>query len=286
MGRRAGDANVTRGRALSDRLLDPSLGANAALAFAFLYVPMAVLVAYSFSGARLAAVWGGFSTKWYGELFKDERMLAALANSVVIGLVVALLSTVLGTLTAMGLERRADTRTAALGDAAVTLPIAMPDIVQGIAMLMTFSFVWFAAARALFGAEPALGRTTVILAHTAWAFAYVTVVVRARLAGMSRALDEAAADLGATPFVAFRRVTLPLIWPAVLGGFLLAFTLSLDEFVITFFTSGTDGGTLPVYIWSEVRSGVTPKINALAALLVVASVALVTLSALLQRRPR
>jgi ABC-type spermidine/putrescine transport system permease subunit II len=277
---------VTRGRALSDRLLDPALGANAGLAFAFLYVPMAVLVAYSFSGARLAAVWGGFSTKWYGELFKDERMLAALANSVVIGLVVALLSTVLGTLTAMGLERRADTRTAALGDAAVTLPIAMPDIVQGIAMLMTFSFVWFAAARALFGAEPALGRTTVILAHTAWAFAYVTVVVRARLAGMSRALDEAAADLGATPFVAFRRVTLPLIWPAVLGGFLLAFTLSLDEFVITFFTSGTDGGTLPVYIWSEVRSGVTPKINALAALLVVASVALVTLSALLQRRPR
>lgn len=277
---------MTRGRALSDRLLDPSLGANAALAFAFLYVPMAVLVAYSFSGARLAAVWGGFSTKWYGELFKDERMLAALANSVVIGLVVALLSTVLGTLTAMGLERRAGTRAAALGDAAVTLPIAMPDIVQGIAMLMTFSFVWFAAARALFGAEPALGRTTVILAHTAWAFAYVTVVVRARLAGMSRALDEAAADLGATPFVAFRRVTLPLIWPAVLGGFLLAFTLSLDEFVITFFTSGTDGGTLPVYIWSEVRSGVTPKINALAALLVVASVALVTLSALLQRRPR
>jgi spermidine/putrescine transport system permease protein len=161
----------------------------------------------------------------------------------------------------------------------------MPDIVQGVAMLMTFTFAWFAALR-FFGAAPSLGRTTVILAHTAWAFAYVTVVVRARLAGMGRALDEAAADLGATPLVAFRRVTLPLLWPAVLAGFLLAFTLSLDEFVITFFTSGTDGGTLPVYIWSEVKSGVTPKINALAALLVVASVALVSLSALLQRRPR
>jgi ABC-type spermidine/putrescine transport system permease subunit II len=277
---------VTRGRALSDRLLDPALGANAALAFAFLYVPMAVLVAYSFSGARLAAVWGGFSTHWYAELFRDRRMLAALANSAVIGVVVALTSTVLGTLTAMGLERRAGTRLAALGDAAVTLPIAMPDIVQGIAMLMTFSFCWFTVLRAVFGVEPALGRTTVILSHTAWAFAYVTVVVRARLAGMGRTLDEAAADLGATPLVAFFRVTFPLLWPAVLGGFLLAFTLSLDEFVITFFTSGTDGGTLPVYIWSEVKSGVTPKINALAALLVVASIALVTLSALLQRRSR
>jgi len=277
---------VSRGRALSDRLLDPALRANAGLALAFLYVPMAVLLAFSFSGARLAAVWGGFSTKWYGELVRDDVMLAALGNSLVIGLVVAALSTLLGTLTAMGLARRGGTRVAAFGDAAVTLPIAMPDIVQGIALLMAFKLCWFAAARALLGAEPSLGRTTVIVAHTAWAFAYVTVVVRARLADMSRTLDEAAADLGATPFVAFRRVTLPLIWPAVLAGFLLAFTLSLDEFVITFFTTGPDSGTLPVYIWSAVHTGVTPKINALATLLVVASIVLVSLSAVLQRRPR
>ena len=161
-----------------------------------------------------------------------------------------------------------------------------PDIVQGIALLMSFTLCWFVLANAVFGWTPALGRTTVILAHTAYAFAYVTVIVRARLKGMGRVMEEAAMDLGATPWRAFLRVTLPLIRPAVIGGFLLAFTLSLDEFVITFFTSGTEGSTLPVYIWSKVRFGVTPEINALSAVLVVASIALVSLSAFVQRRSR
>jgi ABC-type spermidine/putrescine transport system permease subunit II len=277
---------VTRGRAFADRLLDPALAANAGIVLAFLYVPMAVLVVFSFSGSRFATVWGGFSTQWYRSLAQNRELLDALWTSLVIGAAVAAISTVLGTCTALALERHASRRVAATADVAVTLPIAMPDIVQGIALLMTFTLCWFAAARALFGTSPSLGRGTVILAHTAYAFAYVTVIVRARLAGTSRTLEEAAADLGATPWRAFRRVTLPLLWPAVLGGFLLAFTLSLDEFVITFFTSGTEGRTLPVYVWSRVRYGVSPEINALSALLVVASAALVTIAALLQRRPR
>jgi spermidine/putrescine transport system permease protein len=277
---------VTRGRAVADRLLDPALAANAGIVLAFLYVPMAVLVVFSFSGSRFATIWGGFSTKWYESLAGNRELLDALQTSLVIGLAVAAISTVLGTCTALALERHASRRVAAAGDVVITLPIAMPDIVQGIALLMTFTLCWFAAARALFGASPSLGRGTVILAHTAYAFAYVTVIVRARLAGTSRTLEEAAADLGATPWRAFVRVTLPLLWPAVLGGFLLAFTLSLDEFVITFFTSGTEGRTLPVYVWSRVRFGVSPEINALSALLVVASAALVTIAALLQRRPR
>src|SRR5262245_53430055 len=176
---------MNRGRSLPDRLLDPALSANAAVVFAFLYVPMAVLVVFSFSGSRYASVWGGFSTKWYARLLDDAALASALGNSVVIGLAVAVLSTVIGTLTALGLERHAPKRVAALGDIAVTLPIAMPDIVQAIALLLTFQLCWFAVAGAL-GLSPSLGRWTVILAHTAYAFAYVTVIVRARLQGMGR----------------------------------------------------------------------------------------------------
>jgi ABC-type spermidine/putrescine transport system permease subunit II len=277
---------VKSGRSFADRALDPALAANAGLVLAFLYVPMAVLVVFSFSASKYASVWGGFSTKWYEALVRDRELLDALGNSLVIGVAVAALSTVIGTATALALERRATPRVAAAGDVLATLPIAMPDVVQGIALLLSFKLVWFAAATGLFGWTPALGRGTVIVAHTAYAFAYVTVVVRARLAGMSATLEEAAADLGASPAVAFLRVTLPLIAPAVIGGFLLAFTLSLDEFVITFFTSGNEGRTLPVFIWSRVRYGVSPEINALSATLVVASALLVTVSALLQRRSR
>jgi ABC-type spermidine/putrescine transport system permease subunit II len=277
---------VTRGRTFADRLFDPALATNAALVLAFLYLPMAVLVVFSFSASKYASVWGGFSTKWYEALPQDRDLLDALANSLVIGVAVAAVSTAIGTATALALERHAPRRLAAAGDVAVTLPIAMPDIVQGIALLMSFKLVWFAVATGLFGWTPSLGRGTVIVAHTAYAFAYVTVIVRARLAGMSATLEEAAADLGATPARTFRRVTLPLIAPAVIGGFLLAFTLSLDEFVITFFTSGNEGRTLPVYIWSKVRFGVSPEINALSAVLVVASAALVAVSALVQRRSR
>lgn len=273
-------------RSRADRLLDPALAANAAVVFSFLYAPMAVLLVFSFSGSRYASVWGGFSTKWYARLFDDRALAAALSNSLLIGLCVALLATALGTFTALWLERRATPRQRAAGDVAVTLPIAMPDLVQGIALLLAFQLVWFALLRTLLGVEPSLGRTTVVLAHTAYAFAYVTVVVRARLRGMDRSLEEAAMDLGAGPARTFFRVTLPLLWPALVGGFLLAFTLSLDEFVITFFTSGTEGATLPVHLWSKVRFGGTPEINALSALLVVASVALVSAAALVQRRSR
>jgi putrescine transport system permease protein len=174
---------VTRGRTLTDRMFDPALTANAAAVLAFLYLPMVVLLVFSFSASKYASVWGGFTTRWYGDLVNDRALLTALGNSLVIGFAVATLSTVLGTTTALALERRAGSRLAAAGDAAVTLPIAMPDVVQGIALLMSFQLCWFALADALLGAHPSLGRVTVIVAHTAYAFAYVTVVVRARLAG-------------------------------------------------------------------------------------------------------
>jgi ABC-type spermidine/putrescine transport system permease subunit II len=243
-----------------------------------------VLVIFSFSASNRASVWGGFSTRWYAGLAENADLVAALANSLAIGLAVAGLSTMLGTVTAMGLAGSAGSRTARVGEVAVAMPIAVPDVVQGISLLLAFKLIWFALVEALFATRPSLGRGTVIAAHTAYAFAYVTIVVRARLVGMGRTIEEAAADLGATPLVAFFRVTLPLLWPAVVGGFLLAFTLSLDEFVITFFTSGTQGATLPVYIWSRVRYGVSPEINALSAVLVAASIALVAASVLLQRR--
>ena len=275
--------NAGGGRTLGDRAIAPALAANAAMVLAFLYLPIAVLVGFSFSGSRYALVWGGFSFRWYAELANDLAIRRALANSLVIGAAAAGLSTVLGTLTALGLERLARRRSTAREDAAVTVPLLVPDLVQGVSLLMAFVVVFNAAER-MFGVQPMLGRTTVVIAHTAYAMSYVTILVRARLAGMGRDLEEAALDLGATPWQAFRRVTLPLAWPGILGGALLAFTLSLDEFVITFFTGGPDATTLPVHVWSMVRRGVTPEINALSAALVLGSAALAAGAAMLQRR--
>jgi spermidine/putrescine transport system permease protein len=186
-------------------------------------------------------------------------------------------------LAALGLERFPDRRRASHYDAALTLPILIPDIVQGIALLLFFVLVFNGLERVL-DWRPTLGRTTVTIAHAAFAISYVAVVVRARLSGMERSLEEAAMDLGANEWQVFQRITLPLIWPGVLSGGLLAFTLSLDEFVITFFTSGPGATTLPIQVWSMVKRGVTPEINALSTLMLLTSIALVTLSVMLQRR--
>lgn len=271
------------GRTLADRLLDPVTAAVAASCLLFLWLPVAVLTVFSFSGARQPHVWGGFSTKWYAALFDHPDVSRTAANSFVIAGSVALLSAALGTLLALGLDRRERVRPTAAHDAAVLVPILVPDVVQGIALLLAFVLAFGAVERA-FGVAPSLGRWTVVLAHTAFATSYVTLLVRTRLRTIPRALEEAALDLGASPAEAFRRVTLPLVRPAVIGGALLAFTLSLDEYVITFFTSGPGSDTLPVWIASAVRRGqVTPVVNALSALLVVGSVALVSLSVLVQR---
>jgi ABC-type spermidine/putrescine transport system permease subunit II len=274
------------GRSLGDRLLDPVTAAVAASCLLFLWLPVGVLLLFSFSGARQPHVWGGFSTKWYEALLDHPDVARTAANSFSIAASVAVVSTVLGSLLALGLDRRARVRPTAAHDAAVMVPILVPDVVQGISLLLAFVLA-FGAMERLFGTAPTLGRTTVVLAHTAFATSYVTILVRTRLRSIPRALEEAALDLGATPAQAFRRVTLPLLAPAVLGGALLAFTLSLDEYVLTFFTSGPGSDTLPVWIASAVRRGqATPVLNALSALLVVGSVVLVSSSVLAQRGRR
>jgi spermidine/putrescine transport system permease protein len=270
-------------RGILDGLIAPLLALNALLAYTFLYLPIAVLVLFSFSSSRYASIWGGFSLEWYAKLFRNPDISQALLNSLLIAAATALIATVLGTLAAVGLERFAERRRAAQYDAALTLPILMPDIVQGISLLLLFVLVFNGVERAL-DWRPTLGHTTVIIAHAAFAISYVAVVVRARLSGMDKRLEEAAMDLGANEWQVFQRITLPLIWPGVLSGGLLAFTLSLDEFVITFFTSGPGATTLPIQVWSMVKRGVTPEINALSTLMLVASIALVTLSVMLQRR--
>jgi spermidine/putrescine transport system permease protein len=263
--------------------IEPLSWLNALAVYVFLYAPIAVLMLFSFSASRYATVWGGFSLQWYGKLWRHPDLAPALVNSLLIALVTALLSTILGTLAALGLERYTPGRRAAYYHVGLTLPIVVPDIVQGISLLLFFVVVFTGIERAV-GWRPSLGRTTVILAHTAFAIAYVAMVVRARLSGVSTHLEEAAMDLGANEWQAFIRITLPLMWPGVLGGGLLAFTLSLDEFVITFFTTGPGAMTLPIQVWSLVKRGVTPEINALATLMLVTSIVLVLVSILVQRR--
>jgi spermidine/putrescine transport system permease protein len=270
-------------RGILDRLIEPLLVLNALLAYSFLYLPIAVLVLFSFSTSRYASIWGGFSLEWYAKLVRNPDIFQALLNSLLIAVATTLIATALGTLAALGLERFPDRRRASHYDAALTLPILIPDIVQGIALLLFFVLVFNGLERVL-DWRPTLGRTTVTIAHAAFAISYVAVVVRARLSGMERSLEEAAMDLGANEWQVFQRITLPLIWPGVLSGGLLAFTLSLDEFVITFFTSGPGATTLPIQVWSMVKRGVTPEINALSTLMLLTSIALVTLSVMLQRR--
>jgi spermidine/putrescine transport system permease protein len=266
-----------------DHLLEPFLAFNAVLAYTFLYLPIVMLVLFSFSSSRYASMWGGFSLEWYAKLFHNLELSQALLNSLLIAAAATLIATVLGTLAALGLERFPDRRRASHYDAALTLPILVPDIVQGIALLLFFVLVFNGLER-VFDWRPTLGRTTVIIAHTAFAISYVAVVVRARLSGMQKSFEEAAMDLGANEWQVFRQITLPLIWPGVLSGGLLAFTLSLDEFVLTFFTSGAGATTLPIQVWSMVKRGVTPEINALSTLMLLTSITLVTLSVGLHRR--
>jgi spermidine/putrescine transport system permease protein len=266
-----------------DRFLQPLLWLNALLAYTFLYLPVGVLVLFSFSASRYASIWAGFSLEWYGRVFHNPDILQALLTSLLVATVTTLLATALGTLAALGLERFSGRKRIAYYDAALTLPILVPDVVQGISLLLLFVLVFNASER-LLGWRPTLGRTTIIIAHTAFAISYVAVVVRARLSGLDKTLEEAAMDLGARDWQVFQRVTLPLIWPAVVSGGLLAFTLSLDEFVITFFTSGPGSTTLPIQVWSMLKRGVTPEINALSTLLLLVSIGLVTLSVAVQRR--
>ncbi len=227
------------------------------LGFAFLYLPILILVVYSFNASRLVTVWGGFSTEWYAALFRNEALLDAAWVTIRIALVSAVLATLLGTMAAVTLVRYGRFRGRTLFTGLVYAPMVMPEVITGLALLLLFVAIGFER-----------GFWTVTLAHTTFAMCFVTVVVQSRLVAFDRALEEAAMDLGATPLRTFLSVTLPLIAPAVVAGFLLAFTLSLDDLVIASFTSGPGATTLPMRIYSQVRLGVTPEINAASTILI------------------
>ena len=242
--------------------------ASVALGLAFLYLPIAILVIYSFNASRLVAVWGGWSTRWYVELVNDQAMLTAAWVSLRIAFLSAAAATVLGTLAAVALTRGRRFRGRALFTGLVYAPLVMPEVITGLALLLLFVAV-----------EVDRGFWTVTIAHTTLTMCFVTVVVEARLASFDVSLEEAAMDLGSPPLKTFLTVTLPLIAPALAAGFMLAFTLSLDDLVIASFTTGPGATTLPIRIYSEVRLGVKPEINAVCTILIaLVAIAIVTAS--------
>lgn len=227
------------------------------LGFAFLYLPMVILVIYSFNSSKLVTVWAGFSTKWYGELMRNEAFLDAAWVTIKVAVLSSTFATVLGTLAAYVLVRAGRFWGRTLFSGMIYAPLVMPEVITGLSLLLLF-----------IGIGLDRGVMTIVLAHTTFSMCYVSVVVSSRLATFDMSLEEAALDLGSTPFEAFRLVTLPIIAPAVISGWLLAFTLSLDDLVIASFTSGPSATTLPIKIFSAVRLGVSPEINALSTIMI------------------
>ena len=242
----------------------PWLWAASLAVYAFLYVPLAVVVVFSFNDSTLNAQWVGFTTRWYAKLLHDEEMLRAAANSVSIALLSAALSTVLGAMAGLAMHRY---RLPFLPFLVLT-PVAMPEILLGVSLLLFFR-------QAL---DLTLGFLSILVAHVTFSIGFVAVIVRARLAGMDESIFEAARDLGATPWATFRRVTFPLILPALVAGFLMGFTLSIDDFVITFFVAGVGVTTLPLQIYSMIKVAVTPEVNAVSTLLMGLTLTLIFLA--------
>jgi len=233
------------------------------LGFIFLYAPIVSLIVFSFNESQLVTVWGGFSTRWYGELLRDPQILRAAWVSFQVAFVSASLAVVLGTLAAFVLVRFGRFRTRALLTGMVTAPLVMPEVITGLSMLLLF-----VSMESLIGWPAGRGMTTIIIAHVTFCMAFVAVVVQSRLTGMERDLEEAAMDLGARPVRVFFDITLPVIAPALVAGWLLAFTLSLDDLVIASFVTGPGASTLPMVIFSKVRLGVSPDVNALATIII------------------
>ena len=242
------------------RRRSPWLWATALFAYAFLYVPLLIVVVYSFNDSRLNAEWVGFTLDWYRKLAADDDMLAAAGNSLLIAVTASAVSTVLGTMAGVAMHRY---KLTVLPVLVLTL-IAIPEILMGVSLLIFFVLLNFT-----------LGLVSVALAHIAFCIGFVAIVVRARLAGMDESLTEAARDCGATPWQSFRYVTLPLIMPGVIAGALMAFTLSIDDFVITFFTAGAGTVTLPLQIYSMIKIAVTPEVNAVSTLLMLLTLLLI-----------
>lgn len=234
-----------------------------ALGLVFLYLPIVILIIYSFNASRLVTVWGGWSLQWYAEFFRDQAMLDAAWMSLRVGATSATLATILGTLAAVALSRGAGFRGRTLFSGMLYAPLVMPEVITGLSLLLLFVAI---------NAER--GFWTVVIAHTTLTMCFVSVVVQARLGALDPTLEEAAMDLGCDPARAFLAATLPLILPSIAAGWMLAFTLSLDDLVIASFTTGPGSATLPIRIYSEVRLGVKPEINAICTL-VVALIALV-----------
>jgi putrescine transport system permease protein len=231
--------------------------------YAFFYIPILSMIFFSFNKSRLATVWGGFSTEWYGRLLANDQVIAAALLSLKIALISATLATLLGTMAGMALARFRRFSGRTLFSGLVSAPLIMPEVITGLSMLLLFVYM-----EQLIGWPNGRGVTTVTIAHTTFSMSYVAVVVRSRLVSMDQSLEEAAMDLGSKPLQVLFDVTLPLIAPAMISGWLLAFTLSLDDVVITNFTNGPGTTTLPIYIWGKIKLGVTPDINALGTLIV------------------
>jgi spermidine/putrescine transport system permease protein len=265
-------SRVARHGSRLGRLLRAAITGSGVFGYLFLYTPILILIVFSFNSSRFVTTWEGFSLRWYGELFQDEAMVLALRNSLIVAVTSTLLSTVFGTMVALAMERHQFFGKTAF-DALLYLPIIIPDIAMAVMLLLFFVM-----------SRIGLSLITIIISHVAFNISFVAIVVRARLVGFDRSLEEAAQDLGANELQTFWHVTLPLLMPGILGGALLAFTLSLDDFVITFFTAGVGSTTLPLRIYSMVKLGITPEINAISTLMLLASMSLVVLSLFLQRK--
>ncbi len=247
--------------------------------FAFFYVPILSMIVYSFNASRLATVWGGFSTKWYGALLHNPQVGKALLLSLEIALMSATIATILGTMAGIALARFRKFRGRTLFSGLVTAPLIMPEVITGIS-----SLIFFILLAQIVGWPAKRGFTTVTLAHITFAMVFVTTVVQSRMLSADRDIEEAALDLGSRPWQVMRDVTLPVIFPAILSGWLLAFTISMDDVVISNFTTGPGATTLPILIWSKVKLGVTPDINALGTLTVlVVGIGVITAGILMNR---
>ena len=239
---------------------------------AVMYLPILLVVVYSFNESKISSIWGGFSLSWYETLFRDKAIFEALRNSLVLAALTCLASAVIGTLGAVGMQRL-QSRTKGPLEYISTLPIMIPEIILGIGFMVFFSLLGLP-----------FGMTTLVIAHTAFCIPYVFMQVKARLVGMDKSLAEAARDLGAGEARVFFDITLPLIFPAILSGMLLSFAMSMDDVIISMFVTGVDVNTLPVKIYSQIKFGVTPEINALCTLMLLATIAIVLLSDLVGRR--
>lgn len=249
------------------------------LGFLFLYLPIFVMMGYSFNENRLVVVWTGFSFKWYESLFSDRQLMNAGWNSLKLALASSTIATAMGTLCAIVLVRYGAFRGKALFTFMVTAPMVMPEVVTGLSALLLF-----VAMDNAIGWPSGRGFTTMLIAHITFLTAYITVVVQSRLAVMDRSLEEAAMDLGATPFKTFMLITLPIIAPALVSGWLLGFTISLDDVVISAFTTGPGSSTLPIEIFGMARRGISPKINALATIIVlIVAVGIIIASIIMNR---